>query len=185
MTPSRCPELLLATCSLTICLALGACSGADSNPNQSADAPGSADAPAGSADAPAGSTDAPLGGSIDAPLGGSIDAAIAADAAPAPACVVTATGTLTIEFNQSTYAGLDWLVACGRAPASTMATFQVFEPQFGNFVGIAQTTVDASGLYDTRVIRFPAAANSTYPVGTYTVRITDGTQTQGTVEYSP
>ena len=89
-------------------------------------------------------------------------------AAAAPAAFA-----VTLSGNQDEYNPGDQLIVTGTAGPNEDITFKVSNPN-GAQVAVGQTAADAEGDFTHEVLRFPSAATTTWPFGSYTVTATAG-----------
>lgn len=78
---------------------------------------------------------------------------------------------ITVDTNKTTYNPGNLMVASGTAPPNDEVVVQVLNPS-NNLVATTQVTADASGSYETSVMRFPESPSPTFPLGSYTVKAT-------------
>ena len=89
-------------------------------------------------------------------------------AAAAPAAFA-----VTLSGNQDEYNPGDQLIVTGTAGPNEDITFKVSNPN-GAQVAVGQTAADAAGDFTVTLLRFPSAATTTFPFGSYTVTATAG-----------
>lgn len=89
-------------------------------------------------------------------------------AAAAPAAFA-----VTLSGNQDEYNPGDRLTVTGTAGPNEDITFKVSNPN-GAQVAVGQTSADANGDFTHDVLRFPSAATTTWPFGSYTITATAG-----------
>ena len=85
---------------------------------------------------------------------------------------------LTIAGDKDEYNPGDQLTVSGTAGPNADITFKVSNPN-GAQVAVGQTTADSNGDYSVTLLRFPSAATTTFPFGSYTVT---ATADEGTAE---
>ena len=85
---------------------------------------------------------------------------------------------LTISGDKDEYNPSDQLTVSGTAGPNVDITFKVSNPN-GAQVAVGQTTADSNGDYSVTLLRFPSAATTTFPFGSYTVT---ATADEGTAE---
>ena len=85
---------------------------------------------------------------------------------------------LTISGDKDEYNPGDQLTVSGTAGPNADITFKVSNPN-GAQVAVGQSTADSNGDYSVTLLRFPSAASTTFPFGSYTVT---ATADEGTAE---
>jgi len=85
---------------------------------------------------------------------------------------------LTIAGDKDEYNPGDQLTVSGTAGPNADITFKVSNPN-GAQVAVGQTAADSNGDYSVTLLRFPSAATTTFPFGSYTVT---ATADEGTAE---
>ena len=85
---------------------------------------------------------------------------------------------LTISGDKDEYNPGDQLTVSGTAGPNADITFKVSNPN-GAQVAVGQTAADSNGDYSATLLRFPSAASTTFPFGSYTVT---ATADEGTAE---
>ena len=85
---------------------------------------------------------------------------------------------LTISGDKDEYNPGDQLIVSGTAGPNADITFKVSNPN-GAQVAVGQTAADSNGDYSVTLLRFPSAASTTFPFGSYTVT---ATADEGTAE---
>ena len=85
---------------------------------------------------------------------------------------------LTIAGDKDEYNPSDQLTVSGTAGPNADITFKVSNPN-GAQVAVGQTAADSNGDYSVTLLRFPSAATTTFPFGSYTVT---ATADEGTAE---
>ena len=85
---------------------------------------------------------------------------------------------LTIAGDKDEYNPGDQLTVSGTAGPNADITFKVSNPN-GAQVAVGQSTADSNGDYSVTLLRFPSAASTTFPFGSYTVT---ATADEGTAE---
>ena len=85
---------------------------------------------------------------------------------------------LTISGDKDEYNPGDQLTVSGTAGPNADITFKVSNPN-GAQVAVGQTAADSNGDYSVTLLRFPSAASTTFPFGSYTVT---ATADEGTAE---
>ena len=85
---------------------------------------------------------------------------------------------LTISGDKDEYNPGDQLTVSGTAGPNADITFKVSNPN-GAQVAVGQSTADSNGDFSVTLLRFPSAASTTFPFGSYTVT---ATADEGTAE---
>ena len=85
---------------------------------------------------------------------------------------------LTLSGDKDEYNPGDQLAVSGTSGPNADITFKVSNPN-GAQVAVGQTTADSDGDFSTTILRFPSAATTTFPFGSYTVT---ATADEGTAE---
>ena len=85
---------------------------------------------------------------------------------------------LTLSGDKDEYNPGDQLTVSGTAGPNADITFKVSNPN-GAQVAVGQSTADSNGDYSVTLLRFPSAASTTFPFGSYTVT---ATADEGTAE---
>jgi len=85
---------------------------------------------------------------------------------------------LTLSGDKDEYNPGDQLAVSGTAGPNADITFKVSNPN-GAQVAVGQSTADSDGVFSVTLLRFPSAATTTFPFGSYTVT---ATADEGTAE---
>ena len=101
------------------------------------------------------------------------------------AAAPVAFAAVTLAAGQDEFNPGDQLTVTGTAAPDEDITFKIANPN-GAQVGVGQTSADANGAFSATLLRFPSAATTTFPFGSYTVTATgsSGDDTEITVTFT-
>ena len=101
------------------------------------------------------------------------------------AAAPVAFAAVTLAAGQDEFNPGDQLTVTGTAAPDEDITFKIANPN-GAQVGVGQTSADANGDFSATLLRFPSAATTTFPFGSYTVTATgsSGDDTEITVTFT-